>query len=420
VDELGADRRDRVVAHRGGHRWVQGFERVSAPANESRVRAGGTYMITGGLGSVGGTLARVLASHREVNLALVGRSQLPSRDEWASWRHDEADRTSKAIRLVQALEREGARVLPLQADVSEPEQLRAAVERVHAEFGPIHGVIHAAGATDRAGFCSIEQMTMAVSERHFAPKVDGTATLDGALADDPLDFCLLTSSLSSLLGGLGFAAYAAANAYLDAFAAARSREGASWVSVNWDGWDFSGRAPDDEREGTGRFALTPGEGAAVFSRLLSERWPAQVAVSTGDLPTRVSQWIALEARGAIRSPPPAANGATPRQDEGVHDRIVAIWQALLGIEAIGPDDNFFELGGHSLLAIQLASRLRDTFHVDLSVHTLFESATLGELCERIAEQLSSAPSTDRALEEILDHVEQLSDDEIAALLEAEP
>jgi acyl transferase domain-containing protein len=422
LGEVGSDQRDRVVAYRGGHRWVQGFERLAPATGEARVRRRGTYLITGGLGSVGGTLARALARVTDVNLALVGRSRLPGREEWESRSngHGERSRMTEAIGVVQALERQGARVLPLAADVSDPDQLRAALDTVHAEFGPIHGVIHAAGATDGAGFCPIDQMTEAISERHFAAKVDGTAALDAALADDPLDFCMLTSSLSALLGGLGFAAYAAANAYLDAFAAARTRAGAPWMSVNWDGWDFSGRDPAQAREGTGRFALTPTEGATVFSRLISESPLAQVAVSTGDLPARVSQWIALESVRPSAAAPPAHNGASAPPADNVQDGVVTIWRALLGIEQIGPEDNFFELGGHSLLAIQLASRLRTTFHVDVSVHTLFESPTVAELSERISGQLSSAGGADRTLEEILDQVEQLSDEEITALLEAEP
>ena len=210
-------------------------------------------MITGGHGAVGGTLAQALARHAGINLVLVGRTRLPRRDEWQSWpaEHDDGVRTVEAIRLVQALERQGARVLSAQADVSDAGQLRAVVDQVHAEFGPIHGVIHAAGATDRTGFCSIDQMTEAVAERHFAVKVDGTAALDEVLADEPLEFCMLTSSLSSLLGGIGFGAYAAANAYLDAFATARARVGAPWLSDNWDCRAFSGRDPAEAPEGVG-------------------------------------------------------------------------------------------------------------------------------------------------------------------------
>ena len=64
---------------------------------------------------------------------------------------------------------------------------------------------------------------MTACERHFKPKVDCLRALDTALADEPLDFCVLISSLSALLGGLGFVAYAAANAYMDAYAAALAR-----------------------------------------------------------------------------------------------------------------------------------------------------------------------------------------------------
>ena len=92
-----------------------------------------------------------------------------------------------------------------------------------------------------------------------------------------------------------------------------------------------------------------------------------------------------------------------------------VWQSLLGIHRIGRHDNFFELGGDSLLAIRAASRLRDTYRVEVSVHALFEAPTVAGLAAAISKALTVA-TPDEGLAEILDQVESLSDDEIAALL----
>ncbi len=152
------------------------------------------------------------------------------------------------------LERLGSTVSVMQADVADAAQVASLVERVHARFGPLSGVIHAAGATRADAFGPVAGLTSEAVEQHLRPKVIGVQNLAEAVVDEPLDFCLLVSSLSSLLGGLRFAGYAAANAYLDAFAIARARTGAPWTSVDWDGWDFAGTAAK------GSLALTRAEG----------------------------------------------------------------------------------------------------------------------------------------------------------------
>ena len=426
IAELTAGRCEPVVAYRGGYRWVQEFDKLAPAVAQSGVlRAGGTYLVTGGLGDVGLALAETIARMVPANLILLGRSEIPARNSWTTFiaAHGDRDPMSRKLAGVQVLERLGARVLPVSADVCSTAQLPVVLDQARAEFGPLNGVIHAAGATEADAFGPLTEMTAATCERHFRPKVDGLRALDAALAHEHLDFCVLVSSLSALLGGLGFVAYAAANAFMDAFAAGRARGGAHWMSINWDGWDFS----SNPRQG--RLALTRAEGMGVFQRLMSlpiRAFPAQVAVSTGNLNTRIDQWIRLTAvrteASAVQSAPLAATHERPALDsdyeppgDDIERYIAEIWQALLGIERIGRHDNFFALGGHSLLAVQAASRLRDAFPVEVSVHALFEAPTVARLASVISEALSAATPSE-ALAEILDQVEHLSDKEIADLL----
>ena len=428
LNELIGGSDEPVVAYRGGHRWVQGFEKLPLAAPQSGVlRDGGTYLITGGLGDVGMALAETIARVARANLVLVGRSEIPARHHWGAWlaANGPRDPLSRKLLRIQELERLGARVLPTSADVCDSAQLRAVIDQAHTEFGRLHGVIHAAGATEASAFGPIKDMTVAACERHFGPKVDGLRALDAALSEERPDFCILVSSLSALLGGLGFVAYAAANAFMDAYAAGRAREGARCMSINWDGWNFTGDT------GKGRLALTRDEGMDVFQRLLSLQdavFPTQVAVSTGNLSDRIGQWIRLtsvRAEPSATSAPPIA--ATHEHSEPNDDNeyeapsgdvecfVAQLWRSLLGIERISRHDNFFELGGHSLLAIQVASRLRDAFRVEVSVHALFEAPTVALLAGAIGKALASAKPTEE-LAEILDQVESLSDEEIAALL----
>ena len=90
----------------------------------------------------------------------------------------------------------------------------------------------------------------------------------------------------------------------------------------------------------------------------------------------------------------------------------AIWAALLGIEEVGVHDSFLELGGHSLLAIQLVSRVRSEFGVELTVREVFETPTVAGL----ANSIERAMNESRELARLVADLEQLSDDEVQAQL----
>src|SRR5262249_5986242 len=146
---------------------------------------------------------RRLARDLQARLVLVSRSGLTASTTEGRRRRAVAELTSL-----------GADVLPLAADVADAGAMRRAMQEVRERFGAVNGVVHAAGIRDAVR--PLPGLDAAEVERQLRPKVMGTRVLADALAGEPLDFVLFTSSLSSILGGLGFAAYAAANAYLDA------------------------------------------------------------------------------------------------------------------------------------------------------------------------------------------------------------
>ena len=248
-----------VIAYRQGERWTQSYERLqwepSLPAN--RLRRQGVYLITGGLGGIGLTLAEYLSISVQAKLVLVGRTVFPEKEAWQDWlaSHDETDTVASKIRLLQALEQNGAEVLVYCADVADIEQMRLVIETTQQDLGPINGVIHAAGVPGGALIVNQDKET---SMRVLAPKVTGTLVLEQLLAETQLDFFVLCSSLASITGTIGQIGYCAANAFQDAFAQAYRHPQTLFTAINWDTWQKVGMAVDAVRN---LFAVAPGRQA---------------------------------------------------------------------------------------------------------------------------------------------------------------
>ncbi|MEK6278967.1 MAG: amino acid adenylation domain-containing protein [Acidobacteriota bacterium] len=240
--EFSYEAADPVVAYRGEHRWIQSFESVELKPAPIPFKSKGVYLITGGLGGIGLTVAEHLGRSMQARLVLTGRSEFPDRESWESWlaNHREDDPISCKIGKLVALEKAGAEVLLCQADVADEPQMRRVAELANQRFGTINGVIHAAGI---AGGGLIQRRTREMMEHVLAPKTKGTLVLDRVFKDTPLDFMVLCSSISSILGGVGGADYCAANSFLDAYAQYRRRE-ARVFSINWDKWLETGMAVD--------------------------------------------------------------------------------------------------------------------------------------------------------------------------------
>jgi aryl carrier-like protein len=252
------------------------------------------------------------------------------------------------------------------------------------------------------------------AQRVMAPKVQGAQVLAEVFGEDPLDFVMLCSSLSALLGGFGQLDYCAANSYLDAFAVQNifQQHGAQTISVNWDTWGEVGMAvntpvPDELKQSQAeglRHGIKTRDGMEAFERILSFQG-RQVATSTIDLPLRIEQATRMQPVPAVSTPLAGSNASHPRPSVSseyaaprtrIETLIAGIWQELLGIEEVGVHDNFLELGGHSLLAIQLISRIRDVLHYELSVQALFDAPTITAIAalidgEQPVQERSSEP-----------------------------
>ena len=412
---------DRVVAYRGNYRWVQTFEPVSLDGTveaKPQFRERGVYLITGGLGGVGLLNAEYLAKTVQAKLILIGRSAFPDRDEWSQWLSDygDQDSVSRKILKLQELEALGAEVLVVKADVTNREQMEAAITHANNRFGQINGVIHNAVESQQEFFA---QKTLETGRIFLAPKVIGTIILDHLFKDTELDFFVLTSSQASVVGGIGLVEYTAECAFIDAFAYySASKNGRFIKSINWNRWNTpewmtqtnSDRVSELTLEEAG---LTLEEGMEAFRRILFFSTIPQVIVSRSDFNNLINRNLinlkdtlnALEEeftkvrRNKPTHPRPNLINAYIAPRTEIEQILSEIWQEIFSIEQVGIHDNFFDLGGDSLVATIVISRLRKTFNIELSHQRFFDEPDIAELALVIKEM-------------ILEELEQFSENKI--------
>ncbi len=396
----------RTVAYRGKYRWRQKYQQVQLPetvatstqaAPAKTLRQGGVYLITGGTGGIGLTIARYLAETCKAKVVLTKRSPFPEKSRWRELA-DTGDAPAPVLKVIDKLlqiEAAGAEVEVMVADVSDQAAMRKVLEKTVAKFGALHGVVHAAGIL-RAGL--IQTTMREAAEEVLAPKVAGTVILADLLQElqgAEVEFLALFSSMASITTPLAHFDYSAANLFLDAFAAySNTRNKFRTFSINWPVWKEVGKLADLEilpgmkgwKERILKKAIRTQDGLAAFASALDSNL-TQVVVSPDNPNYLLSE---SNASGPGEYLLPKRTGLTPSsravhlngadQPSGeVETAVASIWRSAFGIEHIGVHDNFFDIGGHSLLAARIVSQVERTLGNRLSVLSIFRAPTVSQL-----------------------------------------
>ena len=244
--------------------------RAASPSGTPlQLRDDATYLVTGGLGSIGLEIAGYLAAHGAKHLVLTSR-RAPS---------DAAQQRIDALG-----EQHGCKVRVFAADVADAHDVARLLATVAAELPPLAGIIHAAG---EIGTTPLSNLDDAEVDRVFAGKVWGAWHLSEAATDLKLDFFISTSSIASVWGGFGQTAYGAANAFLDGMAWRLREQGIAGISVNFGPWsagmaDAESRARLDQR---GVRTLSPADALAGLADVVAAsgaQGPAQGVVARID------------------------------------------------------------------------------------------------------------------------------------------
>jgi acyl transferase domain-containing protein/acyl carrier protein len=379
---------------------------ASDAIDASVVRTDGGYLVTGGLGGVGLTVAEHLLSRGAGQVVLMGRSEL----------------SASAQTRIDAWNAERRRVSFVRGDVGRAEDVRRAIETVAAAGVPLRGVMHAAGALHDGVLLG---QTWPSFTEAFGAKVDGSWHLHRMTADASLDFFVFFSSIASVFGSPGQTNYSAANAYMDALAVYRRGRGLPALSINWGAWAQIGMAVDRgvlERLGAqGVSAFTPDEGIAILERLMRDGsvrsaamavdWPAfsrefvgwrlagsffqDLAAEGSARPPRRAATASTAARASNQQSASSGSGYTSIRDAApaarwdvLLDRMRSLTARVLGLDASAPVDvhrPLQELGLDSLMAVELRNSMKKELGLERPVAAtiVFDHPTVAALVDYV-------------------------------------
>ena len=241
IEDLMATPANRIAAHRGETRFEMGYKSLPLTATEAPTfRDGGTYLITGGFGGIGQTLAADILTQHDATVILLSRDALPDRQTWPAYikQNGTSDRKARRMQAVMRLEELG-NVEVAGADVANLAQMRRVIADTTTRHGALTGVIHAAGTLDDGPLLGKSDAEI---DAVLSPKVQGLRVIDQLLPDGSVELMVLFSSTSTATRAAGQADYVAANAWLNAFAAARKGGKTRVVALNWGIWADVGMA----------------------------------------------------------------------------------------------------------------------------------------------------------------------------------
>ena len=179
-------------------------------------------------------------------------------------------------------------------------------------------------------------------EKHFAPKVLGVQHLIRIIPDQDLDFCYLMSSLSTISGGVKFAAYAAANSYLNAVAMHYDTKGTTkWLSINWDGWLYDHQKDQPGWVGLENILITPSEGHLILNELFQTDVGPVVVVSARDFAARLNAWHNIFSYPFLLTETTSSLSCDFTPDQ-IRKTVIDIWEEGLGINGIDSPGHFLE------------------------------------------------------------------------------
>lgn len=396
---LADNQKEDHLALRDRKAYIARLVKQSLPEFEPlSLRSDATYLITGGLGTLGLHTAEWMVSKGAKHLVLISRRQ-PA---------------EQAQKTIERLEQAGASIHVLCADISSEQDVGKILEQVQTSLPPLRGVIHAAGVLDDG---MMQQMSWERFTQVMAPKVKGAWYLHQLTQQRSLDFFVCFSSMASLLGSPGQANYAAANAFMDGLADYRRRMGLPGLSINWGAWSQGGMATrvasqyQSRLKTSGIGSISPEQGLQVLEQLLLSQSTSQVGVLPADWSVLAEQWslgnpnsLLLELLQQEKLQQPALKQKNDKAileklkaaPETEHQEILRNYLQSLVAKALGTNlseiptnTNLIELGMDSLMTMEVVNQLSRDLDFIIYPREFYERPRIDSLTEYLSAEMGN-------------------------------
>ena len=401
-----------AVAYRGQTRWILDYESLpltnDTPRTPPLIQAKASYLI---LGDVQSELGQTWAA----SLLELGASVF-----WINT-HPESKVPPSLLNDQMSL-----------MDAATSETIQAAIQSIQTSSGMPQGIFVCSDTANKQSAAPLTLLQKSHWEYNEQSKRMPLEALASCLDSDIPKFVCAQSSLSSIIGGIGLAAYSGTNHQVDAMVAIQNqKQSCAWYAINWDHLTHGAVQSDSEKstnEENPSNAIEKELAWKTTLRILTQAPPGQYIVSLESLYDRLEKWVlptstptetsnSESGSNIAHDRPKLANEYRPPANE-IERTIVEIWEDFLGIKGIGVDDNFYALGGHSLLAIQVISRLREVFPIEIELrHLVTDEPTPARIARILEAELPNEESLDE-MADLLDEIKNLSPEETKSQLES--
>ncbi|TAK60271.1 type I polyketide synthase [Methylobacter sp.] len=430
ADIVTAEPTGEQIAIRAEGNYIARLTQCPSQALNVKIDQQGDYVITGGLGGLGLVVAQWLVANNAGRVWLLSRSIAKG----------------EALRKIEQLRQQGGDVRCLQADIADGQAVSSVMAQIEQQGGRLKGVIHAAGVLQDG---RLENLNTESFKQVLSAKVQGAWLLHQATKDLQLDFFVLFSSAASVLGSMGQAAYAAANAAMDGLAQYRKALDLPALTINWGAWAEVGMAANLDRvdqqrmQSSGVMAIKPEVAQVLLEQaiagnasqqiIMDINWPvfkqAQSSAATKSF-WQIMDGVEPEATAGLANTRAAIDFVQKMSELNEEDAYqfakTQVEQALkqvLYLDADKPVDShqgFFDMGLDSITVVELRENLEHRLACSLPATLLFDYANVADASWYLvqqygkAEERAGAPEPDQP--DASAEVQNLSEQELDKLI----
>ncbi|PKM94865.1 MAG: hypothetical protein CVU84_08035 [Firmicutes bacterium HGW-Firmicutes-1] len=383
---------EQEIIYKNNEKYVSKIKEIQLNEEEKiEIKNKGVYLITGGAGGLGLVFVKHLAQLYGARIVITGRSPLSGEKE----------------KKMNELLSQGHEILYMQGDVGKFEDMKRVIDQIKSKFGTLNGVIHGAGFADDK---TVLEKNMNAFNSSLWPKVQGTIVLDQVTREEQLDFFVMFSSLSAVLGDFGQCDYAVGNKYLDAYVNIREdqrekgkRKGKT-ISIQWPLWREGGMHLGSEGEAlylqtSGMSYLETRAGIEAFHKILKSG-KSTVMVISGHK-GKIERFLGISNRSyhvAIRKDmvaksiiKTAAQGnelvaidkKIERELQGVASKLLCIDPDLMDVK-----DNLGDFGFDSISLKEYSDKISSMYGIELQPTVFFAHSNIKSLAAYLIEEFS--------------------------------